>query len=123
MAVRFGLRLDWVLTDLLLGLGDMHPLFFFSSRRRHTRFKCDWSSDVYSSDLEWLLDQQVRGPGDWCRNNPGVTPAGWAFEFRNDFYPDLDDTAFVLIALRKVSYPDRRRMDQEIGRASCRERV
>jgi squalene-hopene/tetraprenyl-beta-curcumene cyclase len=65
---------------------------------------------------EWLLDQQVLGPGDWCGNNPGVEPGGWAFEFRNDFYPDLDDTAFVLMALRKVSYPDQRRMDAAVRR-------
>jgi squalene-hopene/tetraprenyl-beta-curcumene cyclase len=64
----------------------------------------------------WLLDQQVLGPGDWCVNNPGVEPGGWAFEFRNDFYPDLDDTAFVLLALRKVSYPDRQRMDAAVAR-------
>src|SRR5207237_3403500 len=31
--------------------------FFFSSRRRHTRFKCDWSSDVCSSDLRWMLNR------------------------------------------------------------------
>src|SRR5260370_26215388 len=34
-------------------------LFFFSSRRRHTRFKCDWSSDVCSSDLEWAEGQPL----------------------------------------------------------------
>src|SRR5260370_23871945 len=32
----------------------MYASFFFSSRRRHTRFKCDWSSDVCSSDLNWV---------------------------------------------------------------------
>src|SRR5262249_2723373 len=65
----------------------------------------------------WLLDQQVLVPGDWCANNPGVEPGGWAFEFRNDFYPDLDDSAFVLMALRKVSYPDRQRMEKAVARA------
>ena len=62
----------------------------------------------------WLLDQQITGPGDWQINNPGVKSAGWAFEFRNEFYPDLDDTAFVLIALRGVRYPDQERMDRAI---------
>jgi squalene-hopene/tetraprenyl-beta-curcumene cyclase len=65
----------------------------------------------------WLLDQQILGPGDWQVNNPGVAPGGWAFEFKNDFYPDLDDTAFVLIALAGVSYPDSARMDDATRRA------
>src|ERR1700681_4888885 len=54
---------------------------------------------------EWLLAHQVLGPGDWQRKNPGVLPGGWVFEFRNDFYPDVDDTAFVLMALQRVDHP------------------
>jgi squalene-hopene/tetraprenyl-beta-curcumene cyclase len=65
----------------------------------------------------WLLDQQITGPGDWQINNPGVKPAGWAFEFCNEFYPDLDDTAFVLIALKGVCYPDRERMESALDGA------
>lgn len=65
---------------------------------------------------EWLLDRQVLGPGDWQRKNPEGPPGGWVFEFRNDFYPDVDDTAFVLMALARVDYPDRVRMDQAIRR-------
>jgi squalene-hopene/tetraprenyl-beta-curcumene cyclase len=65
----------------------------------------------------WLLDQQIVGPGDWQRNNPGIKAAGWAFEFRNEFYPDLDDTAFVLIALNGVKYPDRERMASAVNGA------
>ena len=57
---------------------------------------------------EWLLTNQVLGPGDWQVKNPGALPGGWVFEFRNDFYPDVDDTAFVLMALQRVDYPDRR---------------
>ncbi|MGH9327486.1 MAG: squalene--hopene cyclase [Terriglobia bacterium] len=59
---------------------------------------------------QWLLENQVTGPGDWQVKNPGVDPAGWAFEFRNDFYPDVDDSAFVLIALQRVAFPDAPRM-------------
>ncbi len=51
------------------------------------------------------------GPGDWMLKTPGVMPGGWAFEFRNDFYPDVDDTAFVLMALQRVDYPDKARME------------
>ncbi|HWW51391.1 MAG TPA: squalene--hopene cyclase [Verrucomicrobiae bacterium] len=51
----------------------------------------------------WLLDRQILGPGDWQVKNQKARPGGWAFEFRNDFYPDVDDTAFVLMALGHVS--------------------
>ena len=59
----------------------------------------------------WLLEKQITGPGDWMLKTPGVMPGGWAFEFRNDFYPDVDDTAFVLMALQRVDYPDKARME------------
>jgi squalene-hopene/tetraprenyl-beta-curcumene cyclase len=49
--------------------------------------------------VQWLLDRQVRVPGDWSIKLPHVTPGGWAFEYANDFYPDVDDTAVALIAL------------------------
>lgn len=62
------------------------------------------------SSAQWLLENQVVGSGDWQVKNPGVDPAGWAFEFRNDFYPDVDDSAFVLMALQRVAYPDAPRM-------------
>ena len=63
----------------------------------------------------WLLERQILGSGDWRANRPGVRPAGWAFEFRNDFYPDVDDTAFVLIALQRVAYPERQRLNGAIA--------
>jgi squalene-hopene/tetraprenyl-beta-curcumene cyclase len=54
----------------------------------------------------WLLDQEVRGPGDWAVRRPSLAPGGWAFEFDNDGYPDTDDTAEVILALRRVAHPD-----------------
>ena len=66
-----------------------------------------------------MLDKQVLGGGDWQVRNPGVEPGGWAFEYRNDFYPDVDDTAFVLMALQRVSYPDRARMEQALRRGTA----
>ena len=65
---------------------------------------------------EWLLSKQVLGRGDWQVKNNDVEPGGWAFEFRNDFYPDVDDTAFVLIALERVKYPDPARMEAAMRR-------
>ncbi len=64
----------------------------------------------------WLLTKQILGGGDWQFKNPGTEPAGWAFEFRNDFYPDVDDTAFVLMALGTVDYPDAPRMKRAVRR-------
>jgi squalene-hopene/tetraprenyl-beta-curcumene cyclase len=51
---------------------------------------------------EWMLDKQILVPGDWQVKRPNVEPGGWAFQYENDFYPDLDDTAMVLMALEKV---------------------
>ena len=47
----------------------------------------------------WLLDQQIMRRGDWS-DTVRAEPGGWCFEYRNDFYPDSDDTAMVLMALR-----------------------
>jgi squalene-hopene/tetraprenyl-beta-curcumene cyclase len=65
---------------------------------------------------EWILSKQVLGPGDWQVKNRDAEPGGWVFEFRNDFYPDVDDTAFVLMALQRVKYPDPARMEAAIRR-------
>ena len=63
---------------------------------------------------DWLLEKQILGPGDWQIKNRDAAPGGWAFEFRNDFYPDVDDTAFVLMALQNISHPDQKRLDHAI---------
>jgi squalene-hopene/tetraprenyl-beta-curcumene cyclase len=66
---------------------------------------------------KWLLDNQILGPGgDWQVKNKKAKPGGWAFEFRNDFYPDVDDTAFVLMALGRVSDPEPTRLHGAIRR-------
>ncbi len=53
----------------------------------------------------WVLGEEIRGPGDWQVRRPAVAPGGWAFEFDNDNYPDTDDTAEVVLALRRVALP------------------
>jgi squalene-hopene/tetraprenyl-beta-curcumene cyclase len=50
----------------------------------------------------WLLAKEVRQKGDWSLTNPRLEPGGWFFEYRNAFYPDIDDTAMVLMALAKT---------------------
>ncbi|HEY0792884.1 MAG TPA: squalene--hopene cyclase, partial [Chthoniobacterales bacterium] len=54
----------------------------------------------------WLAEREVRIPGDWTARNPGPEPSGWCFEFNNPYYPDTDDTAMVLIALKTCGYND-----------------
>jgi squalene-hopene/tetraprenyl-beta-curcumene cyclase len=51
---------------------------------------------------EWLLSKEVRLRGDWAVRKPGLEPGGWSFEFANENYPDVDDTAEVVLALRRV---------------------
>ena len=54
----------------------------------------------------WMLAEQVLGGGDWQVKNPATPPGGWAFEFDNDVYPDVDDTAVVMAALQRIPLPD-----------------
>ncbi len=58
--------------------------------------------DALRRAAEWLLEKQILVKGDWQIKRPHVQPGGWAFQFDNDFYPDLDDTAMVLMALDRV---------------------
>src|ERR1035437_771091 len=48
---------------------------------------------------DWMLSKEVRHKGDWAVKVPKTEPGGWYFEFNNEFYPDTDDTAQVLLAL------------------------
>ena len=65
---------------------------------------------------DWLLDEEVRVRGDWAVARPDVAAGGWAFEFANDNYPDVDDTAEVALALRRVAHPDPARVDAAVAR-------
>jgi squalene-hopene/tetraprenyl-beta-curcumene cyclase len=67
----------------------------------------------------WLLGQEIRKRGDWKVKNPKTQPGGWAFEFFNDWYPDLDDSAVVPRALLNIqlSEPLEQEKSQAIQRA------
>ena len=59
------------------------------------------------------MDREVRFRGDWHYKNPAdVEPSGWVFEFNNKWNPDVDDTAMVLLALRKIPTDDPQRRDE-----------
>ncbi|MFE7313293.1 squalene--hopene cyclase [Streptomyces sp. NPDC057555] len=66
---------------------------------------------------DWMLGEQIDRPGDWSVRRPQLPSGGWAFEFHNDNYPDIDDTAEVVLALRRVRHPDPQRVREAIDRA------
>ncbi len=51
---------------------------------------------------EWLVANQIFRPGDWSILNPELEPGGWAFEFANDWFPDVDDSAVILMVLAQL---------------------
>ena len=55
---------------------------------------------------DWLLREEVTARGDWAIRRPSLAAGGWAFEFDNDLYPDVDDTAVVVLALRELGVGD-----------------
>ena len=65
---------------------------------------------------DWLLGEQILGRGDWAVRRPQLEPGGWAFEFANVNYPDIDDTAEVVLALRTVRHPDQPHVEEAIER-------
>jgi squalene-hopene/tetraprenyl-beta-curcumene cyclase len=66
---------------------------------------------------DWLINREVRFRGDWHYKNPtNVEPSGWVFEFNNKWNPDVDDTAMVLLALRKVPTANPPRRDAAFKR-------
>jgi squalene-hopene/tetraprenyl-beta-curcumene cyclase len=64
------------------GLGGEHPAMIRAAR--------------------WLLGEEVTVRGDWAVARPDLAPGGWAFEFANANYPDVDDTAEVVLALERL---------------------
>jgi squalene-hopene/tetraprenyl-beta-curcumene cyclase len=67
---------------------------------------------------DWLLEQQILARGDWAIKRPRLEPGGWAFEFANANYPDVDDTAEVVLALERVEHPDPERVALAIERGA-----
>lgn len=65
---------------------------------------------------EWLLSKQILDYGDWAVKNRSM-PGGWAFEFENRFYPDVDDSAVVVMALHAVQLPNEKLKSAAIARA------
>ena len=67
---------------------------------------------------EWLLSKEIRRGGDWRVRRPGIEPTGWHFQYANGFYPDIDDTAMVLMALLRGGKADEPRYAAAVQRAT-----
>jgi squalene-hopene/tetraprenyl-beta-curcumene cyclase len=66
---------------------------------------------------EWLLDRQILGVrGDWARKRPDAKPGGWAFEYENVHYPDVDDTVAIATTLDRLTLPDEVRKQKAVQR-------
>ncbi len=66
---------------------------------------------------DWLLKKQVTHKGDWAAKCRDTQPGGWYFEFNNEFYPDVDDTAIVNLALSHIEHPNERYQHETVQRA------
>ncbi|MEA5572436.1 squalene--hopene cyclase [Calothrix sp. UHCC 0171] len=66
---------------------------------------------------EWLLQKQIFDYGDWAVKNKLGQPGAWAFEFENRFYPDVDDTAVVVMALALAKLPNEKLKQAAMTRA------
>ena len=66
---------------------------------------------------DWLIRMQILDYGDWSVKNQKGSPGAWAFEFDNRFYPDVDDTAMVVMALLQAESSDEKVKQQAIDRA------
>jgi squalene-hopene/tetraprenyl-beta-curcumene cyclase len=59
-----------------------------------------------SRAADWLVGREIRRKGDWSVKRPRTEPSGWAFEYNNQFYPDIDDTAMAALALSEATGSD-----------------
>jgi len=66
----------------------------------------DPDGPAMSKAIHWLAEREIKDTlGDWSWRRPGLQPGGWAFQYRNDYYPDVDDTAVVAMALERAGDP------------------
>ncbi len=66
---------------------------------------------------DWMLSKEVRRKGDWSVKRPNLEPGGWAFEYANEYYPDIDDTAMVLLAFVHANATDAEKQKRATQRA------
>ena len=75
------------------------------------------NSLTLSRAADWLMQREIRRHGDWSVKRPYTEPSGWAFEYQNDWYPDIDDTAMVMLAFPHLKASDSRGQSETRQRA------
>lgn len=75
------------------------------------------ASPSLGSAADWLLAREIRRKGDWSVKRPDTEPSGWAFEYNNSYYPDIDDTAMVALALSRARASNEEARREALGRA------
>jgi squalene-hopene/tetraprenyl-beta-curcumene cyclase len=71
----------------------------------HAMLECGGKEAEQAAErsLDWLVPKQIlEVKGDWADARPDVRPGGWAFQYENDYYPDVDDTSVVALAMDRV---------------------
>ncbi|MBF6567315.1 MAG: squalene--hopene cyclase [Candidatus Binataceae bacterium] len=74
----------------------------------------DREDEILKRTSRWLIDHQIFKPGDWSVKRPTLEPGGWAFQFYNDWYPDVDDSAAILTVLAGSGCEDPAAKDRAI---------
>jgi squalene-hopene/tetraprenyl-beta-curcumene cyclase len=74
-------------------------------------------AQAIEKSVGWLLDHEVQIRGDWSETNPHLEPGGWFFEYANPFYPDIDDTAMVLMGLARTGWARQPSAEPAVQRA------
>ncbi len=74
----------------------------------------DRSHPALTKCTEWFIDHQIFERGDWSIKRPKLEPGGWAFEFYNNCYPDVDDSAVILAAMAECEGADKEKRDRSI---------
>ncbi len=67
---------------------------------------------------QWFIDHQIFKRGDWSVKRPNLDPGGWAFQFYNDWYPDVDDSAVILMVMAEAACDDSARRERCISAGS-----
>jgi squalene-hopene/tetraprenyl-beta-curcumene cyclase len=78
----------------------------------------DISHPAMAAGVDWLFSKQILAGGDWSERSPDLPPGGWAFQFENAFYPDIDDTAMIVMSLLRAGSYERADYRKRIHQAA-----
>jgi squalene-hopene/tetraprenyl-beta-curcumene cyclase len=103
----------WDTALAVIALADARPL---GEDVEHAGAGPGDHGEAVARATDWLLGKQILARGDWAIRRPEAEPGGWPFEFENSNYPDIDDTAEVVLALLAVEHADPGRVRRAVDR-------